>query len=361
MTTTAEYGLGPQTFPRGWFMVADAAELDGGRPLAVRFFGQDFALYRGKSGKVIMLDAYCPHMGTHLTKNTTSYVIQDGQVEGDSIRCPYHAWRFGPDGKCDHIPYYDGPIPKAAAVKSWPVEERMGCVFVWHDPEGGAPDYDCPALAEWDDPAWMRWEALDHMGTINSHPCEILDNMADLPHLTAMHGGARSAYFENEFDGHVVIQRQGMTSRQPGVPPDHVFGNLTWYTGPGVLLSRLLNQPTEGVIFIAHTPVDDGVTKVWQAVLSRSAGDCPTDAERAHAKERQAVLKWGIGQDFEIWSTKQPCLQVMQIPTDGPFDKVRTWYKQFYHPRAEVAAIQRQVNGIHRVRGMAGAPAMAAQ
>src|SRR3546814_6927399 len=81
-------------------------------------------------------------MGTHLARNSTSYVSQDGAVEGDSIRCPYHAWRFGPDGKCNEIPYSSGPIPPAAKVRSWPVVERMGAVFVWHDTEGGEPEWD---------------------------------------------------------------------------------------------------------------------------------------------------------------------------------------------------------------------------
>ncbi|HLG88470.1 MAG TPA: (2Fe-2S)-binding protein, partial [Alphaproteobacteria bacterium] len=52
MAGTADYGLGEFTFPRGWFMVAEASELDNG-PLAVRFFARDFALYRGKSGRVV--------------------------------------------------------------------------------------------------------------------------------------------------------------------------------------------------------------------------------------------------------------------------------------------------------------------
>src|SRR5580704_19594784 len=123
MARTQDYGLGEYTYPRGWFMVADAEELKD-RPLPLRFFGQDFAIYRGKSGRVVMLDAYCPHMGTHLAKNTTSYVVKDGtQIEGDSIRCPYHAWRFGPDGKCNDIPYASR-IPQAASITSWPVVER---------------------------------------------------------------------------------------------------------------------------------------------------------------------------------------------------------------------------------------------
>ena len=86
MAKATEYGLGPHTFPRGWFIVAECSELDSG-PLAVRFFGQDFALYRGESGRLVMLDAYCAHMGTHLTASKSAIIVVDGkQIEGDSIR-----------------------------------------------------------------------------------------------------------------------------------------------------------------------------------------------------------------------------------------------------------------------------------
>ena len=58
MALAADYNLGPNTFPRGWFIVAESKELDNG-PQAVRFFGQDLALYRGESGRPVLLDAYC--------------------------------------------------------------------------------------------------------------------------------------------------------------------------------------------------------------------------------------------------------------------------------------------------------------
>ena len=117
MATTAEYGLGEVTYPRGWFMVAEASEV-ADKPISVRFFGEDLVLYRGESGAVYMVEAYCPHMGTHLAKNETSYVVLDGEhIEGESIRCPYHAWKFGPDGKCNEIPYSPQPIPEKARIK----------------------------------------------------------------------------------------------------------------------------------------------------------------------------------------------------------------------------------------------------
>ena len=129
MAKTKDYRLGEFTYPRGWFMIAEDKELDTHKPLAVRFFGQDFALYRGMaSGKVVLLDAYCPHMQTHLgAHNTTSYVVLDNNgtnIVGDDIVCPYHGWKFGADGVCKEIPYHDGPIPAAARVKTQPIVLR---------------------------------------------------------------------------------------------------------------------------------------------------------------------------------------------------------------------------------------------
>ncbi len=346
MATTVEYGLGDFTFPRGWFMVADSDEL-GAIPLALRFFDCDLALYRGGSGQVVLLDAYCPHMGTHIARNTTSYVVIDGQIEGDSIRCPYHAWRFGPDGKCNDIPYHDGAIPASARIRSWPVAEAMGCIFVWHDPEGGEPDYDVPALEEWGDPAWVRWK-IDRLGELQCHPMEIIDNIADAVHLGPIHGSTVE-YYENEFRGHVAIQRQGgghKTLAESGT----LLQTDTSYTGPGVLLSRMAGL-YDGIMFIAHTPIEDGLVKVWHGVLVKSGNVVATEEDVVTARGYQEAGRQAFAQDFEVWATKRPCIRVMQLRSDGPFDKARAWYRQFYNPRSEVAERQAQVDGVHQVRG----------
>ena len=59
MAKTKDYGLGEHDFPRGWFMIADASEVTQ-TPQAIRFFGRDMVLYRGKSGRPVLLDAFCP-------------------------------------------------------------------------------------------------------------------------------------------------------------------------------------------------------------------------------------------------------------------------------------------------------------
>lgn len=343
MAKTKDYGLGEYDFPRGWFMIADSEEVKD-IPIAVRYFGRDMALYRGESGKVHLLDAYCPHMGAHLAINSTSYVVRDGiWVEGESIRCPYHAWRFGPDGKCDDIPYYD-KIPAAACVKSWPVVEKYGVIFVWHDPENQEPDFDLPSIPEWDDPSWVRWK-IDRLGTLASHPQEVLDNMSDVGHFAPTHGSLDISYFENEYDGPTMTQYFGAGHRTL-VTGEELLELRTWYTGPGILMSRMWGH-LPSVMMIAHTPVEDGVIKVWHALCVKSPHAVANHRDMAMARAYQETSRLAFAQDFEVWANKRPAFNILQIPADGPFHKGRIWYSQFYNPRAKAGDIQRRVNGLH--------------
>ncbi len=351
MAKTEDYGLGEFTYPRGWFMLADSAEVQD-KPLALSFFGREFALYRGESGRVVLLDAYCAHMGTHLARNTTSFVVLDGQIEGDSIRCPYHAWRYAPDGTCDDIPYHDGPIPEAACIKSWPVTERYGCIFIWYDPEGGQPEYELPALPEWDDPAWVHWK-IDHLGELESHPQELIDNIADIAHLGPIHGSTLE-YFESEFRGHLAIQRQG-GGHKTLATDDTLLETDTWYTGPGILMSRVTGL-YDAIMFITHTPVVDGRVKAWHALLVKSANAQATDADVATAREFQEASRLAFLQDFEVWTAKGPAIQILQLKNDGPYHKSREWYRQFYNPRVQATERQSKVDGVYTVKWMPPAP-----
>jgi 3-ketosteroid 9alpha-monooxygenase subunit A len=350
MATTAEYNLGEFTFPRGWLMVARAADVTGA-PTGLRMLGRELVIYRGESGRIVLLDAYCPHMQAHLAAEQTSDAAAQ-RIEGDSIRCPYHSWRFGPDGKCDHIPYFDGNIPPAAKVRSYPVEERFGCVFAWHDPEEGAPDYALPDLPEWDDPQWMRGE-YDDLGTLNVHPQEILDNLVDTRHFGPIHG-QKLAYFDSVFEGPIGKQISGgghetMTSESGVLDVD------AFYTGPGILIARYSGE-TDAVQIICHTPKEDGVTQVWHSIVTRALNTPPTAADAELRSQYHAAGLAAFSQDFAIWRTKGPAFNILRLPTDGPFHRSRAWYRQFYNPRDKAAEFQARANGVHHTSGMAPAP-----
>lgn len=353
MATTAEYGLGEFTYPRGWFMVLPAAELTGLQ--ALRLFGRDLVLYRGESGRPVLLDAYCPHMQAHLAAEQTSGAGQN-RIEGESIRCPYHGWRFGPDGRCDHVPYFNGQIPAAAALRSYPVQERFGGIFAWHDPEQGAPDYDLPALPEWDEPAWVRC-TYDDLGTLPVHPQEIVDNIADTRHFGPIHGQIL-AYFDDIFDGVTARQRSG-GGHETMAATTGILESDAVYTGPGILIARYSGE-TDAVQIILHTPKEDGVTQIWHGVITRAHNIPHAPADLDLHKQYHDLALGAFTQDFAIWRTKGPALSILQLPTDGPFHRARLWYKQFYNPRQNAASFQARANGLQRTREMPAHPSAAA-
>jgi 3-ketosteroid 9alpha-monooxygenase subunit A len=77
----------------------------------------------------------------------------------------------------------------------------------------------------------------------------------------------------------------------------------------------------------------------------------------AAARAYQAADCAAFAQDFDVWKYKRPCLNVLQVPGDGPFHKARIWYKQFYNPRARKKEYLTQVEGgMHYAKGLAPAP-----
>ena len=126
----------------------------------------------------------------------------------------------------------------------------------------------------------------------------------------------------------------------------------TWYTGPGVLLSKQVWGDTAQFEMIANTPVADGRIKAWHGCLVKSASGTITAEDREMASQVQAGALEAFSKDFEIWQHKAPALKPMAMKTEGPYLSNRRWYGQFYAARNEVAAIQDGVNGHYHVPGV---------
>src|SRR5882672_8603204 len=74
-----------------WQPVYHGVDIARGCAKPLRIMGESFALYRGASGELHLVDGLCPHRGTRLSA---------GSVEGEAIRCYYHGWKFDSAGRC---------------------------------------------------------------------------------------------------------------------------------------------------------------------------------------------------------------------------------------------------------------------
>ena len=107
----------------GWHKVALSEEVAVKKAIQVDDFATQIVVWRGEDLKLRGLDLYCKHMGSSLAC---------GEVDENSIRCPFHGWRWAGEGQCDQIPYAK-KIPTKAVTSAWEVIEDNGSVYVWFD------------------------------------------------------------------------------------------------------------------------------------------------------------------------------------------------------------------------------------
>jgi 3-ketosteroid 9alpha-monooxygenase subunit A len=306
-------------FPRGWFVISSSAELPAGKVRALKYFGQEMVLFRGEDGRAALLDAYCPHLGAHLGIG--------GEVVDNTVKCPFHAWRFdGATGKCVDVPYAK-KIPPKACVRTWKLDERNGLIFMWHDPEGGDPDYEIPLMPEHDNPEWTDWSLS--MQTIKTHPREIVENVADKAHFPEVHN-TDITRFENEFTDHIAVQRtEGIAYPRAG--GQDTFKLVATYYGPAYQIT-VMDSKLPNVLVNCHTPIDHNTLHLRFGVKLKKIG--PVDQIAGFAATYVENLALGFGEDVAIWEHKVWRDRPVLCDGDGAIGKLRKWYSQFYAPRA---------------------------
>jgi len=302
-------------YPRGWFVVCFSEELEVESTKPAHYFGRDFVIWRTSTGEPRVFDAFCPHLGAHLGYG--------GKVEGDSIRCPFHAWRFDGAGKCSDVPYAK-KIPPKAKVRAWPTLERNGVVMMWHDPAGGPPEDYVPILPEYGSDEWTPW--VHRTVHIKTHPREVVENVADVAHFGPIHGNDILS-FEAKFEGATATQ----STRSTGYDKK---GRLTkqqtvaTYYGPGLQFSKMAGEfPT--ILINAHIPIDLNTLELRIGVLVKGI-DYSTKIGRTLGEMWIDALQTGYFQDVAIWENKVWRDDPMLCDGDGPIGDLRQWYAQFY-------------------------------
>jgi len=301
-------------FPIGWFAVAYGDEIGPGEVKPLHYFGRELVAFRGEDGRVSVLDAHCPHLGAHLGVG--------GKVEGDTIRCPFHAWRFDGSGRCVEVPYAK-KIPPKAELRCWPAVERNEMVMVWHHPEGKPPLWDVPQRPEIGTPEWTEGRRL--FWTIRSHNQEMAENSVDRAHFRYVHGTLDVPESKAEVDGHVLrVVSQAPMQTPKGVVPgqiaseSHGFGTgFVKFTGIVETLLVSSVSPTDGehvdVRFVFY------VKKLGNADITRGVG-----------KALVADIEKQMNEDKPIWENKIYISPPVLCDGDGPIGVFRRWAQQFY-------------------------------
>lgn len=157
-----------------WWVAAHRSEVTA-QPTQRWILEMPIALFRKADGGVVALHNRCPHRWAPLHL---------GEVEGDNLACPYHGMQFSPSGQCVQVPT-QATVPPALKVRSFPVLERYGFVWIWTgDVERADPDLVPADLAYLDDP---DWQVVWGYKSVDANFMQLKENVLDLTHFAFLH------------------------------------------------------------------------------------------------------------------------------------------------------------------------------
>ena len=203
-----------------WYVGAWSHELTR-EPFQRFLLDEPLVFYRTKSGKPVVLDDRCIHRFAPLSA---------GCLEGDNIVCGYHGFTYAPNGNCIAIPGVDR-VPKKAGVKSYPIVEKWGWIWVWMGNEEKADEANIPDFHYLDDPEWAgKGETLNLKCGYNL----VYENLLDLTHAKFVHKTTLATDDVTEFPleieevGDTVVARREMS----GIKSSPLFTCAGGFTEP---------------------------------------------------------------------------------------------------------------------------------
>lgn len=310
------------SYPRGWFAVAWAGDIQPGTVMPERALGRDVVVLRTHSGRVGVLDAYCPHLGAHLGYG--------GEVDGEWLRCPFHAWAFDVEGRCTDVPLQSSPAQARCGTLA--TREVNGMLLAWFDPAGQSPPWEVTPV---DEDGWTPLVVDKRCNwVVRTHPQEIIENSVDMAHLPVIHRMgvpeplSRPTFSGPYYDVTLHTSTDGTAFGVDGAVRSTVESRQ-W--GVGLIqvdsfFERLLPLKHRALIHI--TPLDHGHVHVRAALAVRRSDDPETD--------EMVLEEWtkGFAENFErdinVWEHKiyRPAPRLSRA--DGPVLQFRRWAAQFY-------------------------------
>lgn len=257
-----------------------------------------------------MLDPICPHMGAHIGYG--------GSVVDGALRCPFHGLRFDGTGKCVENEYPGDPEVKLS-LRSWPVVEQLGCIFVHAGHDGAAPTWELP---EYDKDGWT--EPVTKVLTLKGHVQDVAENAVDFGHFATVHKYSDLEDPVVRIEGPRMYSKFGFARRNPLLPTSDIQSVFdTDVHGLGLSVTDL-RVPKLGIHVNSEFPPPFVPKAMRRLPLPWRA------ATRAQVRVIHRFIISDVLQDKEIWEHRVPMDVPALIQGDGPIAKFRRWTKQFY-------------------------------
>ncbi|CAL2045162.1 unnamed protein product [Caenorhabditis brenneri] len=332
----------PPVFPNGWYCVYESEKLSKNQIVEITVLGQFLSLIRSESGAVYITDSYCPHIGANF--NIGGRVVRD-----NCIQCPFHGWIFSAEsGKCVEVPYDEGRIPEQAKVTTWPCIERNNNIYLWYHCDGVDPEWEIPEITEITEGIWHLGGRTEH--EVMCHIQEIPENGADIAHLNYLHKSAPpitkgsdiiktdlsdpQPAVQHVWDGKWEVKSE--EDKHCGVMHLNQYMTIWGYRVPLTSSKLIAEQHGPGIVHMIFDFGMWGKGVVFQtvtpeeALLQRVRFRIFSNIPWFFVKFFMTVEAMQFERDVFVWSNKKYIKSPLLVKNDGPIQKHRRWFSQFY-------------------------------
>lgn len=195
------WGRAGRNYPVNCWWVAAGADEVAEKPLSRWLLDQRVVLYRRRDGSVAALEDRCPHRWAPLSQ---------GRLADDVLTCRYHGFQFDAGGVCVHVPT-QGHIPGSLSVRTYPIAERGGYVWIWMGEPANADHALLPDVAWFERPSNLRFSGSMEVAC---NYMLIQENVLDLTHFGHLHADtlAQTGWENPSMD--VRVERNTVTYEQ---------------------------------------------------------------------------------------------------------------------------------------------------
>jgi|SRR5579859_1512289 len=260
--------VGPQTpmgelLRRYWLPALLSRELPEPdcAPVRLKLLGEELVAYRATSGRVGVLDTYCPHRNANLFW---------GRNEQEGLRCVYHGWKFDADGACVDMPNEPARSQFKEKIKqlAYPAVDKGGFIWVYMGP----PELQ-PEVPHFD---WLDVPESHRNVHKRFQDCNWLQNLegeVDSSHAPFLHGSVGPDGVQ-PYNGNADLQPVFQTletefgvaiaaRREAG--PEEYYWRITPFMLPFYTIVPRARETN--YIWTAAVPIDDltmfGMTVIW--------------------------------------------------------------------------------------------------
>ena len=348
----------PPPYPNGWMFVCPSDRVGKKDVVPLKLWGRELVVFRGEDGEVGVLDAYCPHMGTH--------VGHGGYVKNCAVVCPYHEWEFDVKGKLVGIPKLQVDYEafpryeknKGNQMRRFPtVETEGGMVFAWMHADEAEP-FDL-WIARRPKELGLQFACRTVVGDFHMHVMEPAHNSCDWYHFLTVHSTlgqhwqtgwpkliqpeiwsppARCKQLGSDDDDgtpiaapDVLITDQRMKSlrllgvKAPQALVDRLMNVQVRFSGP-MLGSVSMTVPVFGTFYGIVTMTPDGPFETHVELWSFTDWKWP----KAMAWAASQSIMRTINQDREVWEHRTHLPYRNAAKNDYKWTNFDKWLRQFY-------------------------------